>query len=77
MSPLVSDAPEPGELAPLPPLWQPFVEVPVRLVATVIREPRDHCVNCRHRRVLYRLSVSSGVAADKTEARCAPCWGLR
>ncbi len=56
------------------------VEFPARVVVRVIREPRDHCYNCQHRRVLYRIAVSTSIGAaqaDKTEARCAPCWGIR
>jgi len=57
--------------------WAPLVVLPVNVTVAVIREPRDHCVNCRARRVLYRVVVSTSAGDDKTEARCAPCWGIR
>lgn len=61
----------------LGPLWLPFIDVPVRMTARVIREPRGRCVNCQVRRVLYRIEVGTHLSADRTEARCARCWGLR
>lgn len=45
----------------------------------VHREARGNCFVCRTRRVLYRLTVWSGSDGleERTEARCAPCWGIR
>ncbi len=61
----------------LAPVWDPFVEVPVRAIVSLAREPRAKCSNCKVRRVLYRIHVIVGPYGDKTEARCAPCWGIR
>lgn len=55
----------------------PMVVLPTYVRVTVIREPRDHCANCRFRRVLYRIGLSTSAGDDQTEARCSPCWGLR
>ena len=57
--------------------WLPFVEVPVRALVNVFREPRARCSNCQVRRVLYRIAITVGPNDDKTEARCAQCWGMK
>jgi hypothetical protein len=70
----------PGELADLPAPslpWMEWLTVPSFMRVLVLREPRDHCSNCRRRRVLYRLQVVTAAGGDKTAARCAPCWGIR
>lgn len=55
-----------------------IVEVPVRTTVQVVRQPRSRCWTCRTRRVLYRIAITANVNdGDMTEARCAPCWGLR
>jgi hypothetical protein len=71
MSPF--EAPDPGRF------FEPVlaVVVPVRLTTVIVREPRSVCYRCRSRRVLYRVEVSAGPSPDRTEARCAPCWGIR
>jgi hypothetical protein len=54
-------------------------ELSVPLNVVVVRERlRRPCFECRHRRVLYRIGlfVYAGPTAT-TDARCAPCWGIR
>lgn len=47
-------------------------------VAIERRALRGRCYICHTRRVLYRVSVSIGLGDPcPTEARCAPCWGIR
>lgn len=55
------------------------VIVSTRLAARITREERRHrCAVCRVRRVLYRIRVAGlFTPGDATEARCAPCWGIR
>jgi hypothetical protein len=58
--------------------WRPFVVVPTNVSVQIVRAPRrGRCVNCQHRRELYRVSLEAGSEWSATEARCAPCWGIR
>ncbi len=57
--------------------WMEYLSFPTFARVVVIREPRDRCANCHQRRVLYRLQIVTAAGGDKTEARCAPCWGIR
>jgi hypothetical protein len=68
--------PWPGD--PLATGWRPFVVLPTNVSVQIVRQgQRGRCVNCQHRRELYRVSLEAGGAPTATEARCAPCWGLR
>jgi len=59
-----------------PPLWDELLTVPTFVSVEIVREPRHPCVNCRHRRVLYRIGLIAGGGRDTTEARCRECWGM-
>ena len=46
-------------------------------IAFIEREPRARCSSCRQRRILYRIAVRTvNHDPERTEARCAPCWGI-
>jgi hypothetical protein len=39
---------------------------------------RARCFGCDRRRILYRIAVRTvNHAVERTEARCAECWGIR
>jgi hypothetical protein len=43
----------------------------------VRRQLRGKCAVCGLRRVLYRIAALMAGGVGATEARCAPCWGIR
>ena len=47
------------------------------MTVQVRRQPRARCAECRLRRVLYRIAALMASGTGETEARCAPCWGIR
>ena len=52
--------------------------VRVGFMAEIARRPRrGRCFVCRKRRVLYLIVVRHLGESSGTEARCAPCWGIR
>lgn len=53
-------------------------EVPHRIGVSIVRRSiRARCSLCLRRRVVYRVRVDSFGGGDYTDARCAPCWGIR
>ena len=55
-----------------------YADVTTRVHVGLVRQPRGYCFVCKLRRVLYRITVESYPHAPQaTEARCAPCWGIR
>lgn len=55
-----------------------LADVTQRLAVAIVRESkRRHCSICGLRRAVYRVRLSSTVASDTTDARCASCWGIR
>lgn len=47
------------------------------LTVQVRRQLRARCARCHLRRVLYRIAGLMMSGVGETEARCAPCWGIR
>lgn len=47
------------------------------MTVQVRRQPRGRCAHCGLRRVLYRIAALMASGTGETEARCAPCWGIR
>lgn len=54
-----------------------YAENLARITVGVVRlRGRSRCVNCRRRRVVYRVYLSTTAGSDTTGARCRECWRM-